>query len=441
MRGPRRWLVIPLRILVKLTADMRNDDITMRAMGLVYTTLVSLVPLLALAFSLLKAFGVHDVLRPALTEFLAPLGSGSEAIVDKVVGFVANIQVGVLGVVGVIVLLFSVLSLIQKVESGCNFIWGIDRTRPLGRRVTEYISILVVGPLVVFAAISMTATVSNNAAVAWLTSVEPFGTALYLAGRLLPYLLYSVAFILLFKFIPHTRVNWLPALGGGLFSGILWQTASHGFAVFARNAGNINAIYSGFASIILLLIWLYVSWLILLLGCRIAYLLQHPAQLTRTPQQPYLGAAEHERLALLIAAEVADRFLRGAKPWQVRELAQTLRAVPMHVQNIADQLIDAGIFVHTQEDETLLLPQRDIAEVRLTRVLHAVRAGAPGALALPEDTSTAATINNLMVSLDATRERVFGDYSLRDLALSLHHTADDAVAASSTRVHFDNRQP
>ena len=420
LHGPRRWALVAVRILLTLIEDFRNGEITMRAMGLVYTTLVSLVPLLALAFSLLKAFGVDNALRPVLQRFLSPLGAGSGQIIDKIVDFVQNVQVGVLGAIGMVTLIYSVVSLIQKVEAGCNYIWHVRKPRSIGRRVTEYISVLVAGPLVILAAASMTATVSSNSTVGWLTSIEPFGAALYLAGRILPYVLYGIGFTVLFKFIPNTRVRLLPALGGGIFAGVLWQTASLGFALFARNAGNVNAIYSSFAILILLLIWLYVSWMILLLGCRVAFLLQHNERLTRGDYPPRLGAAERERLALLITTLVADRFMRGGMPWTTSALARTLRTAPDHIQDIADQLVTGGLFIEAGELGTTLLPRRDIAEVRLARVLEIVRAGDPSARAQPRDANAARAIDTLLGKIEQAGQSVYRDRSLRDMALQLH---------------------
>lgn len=426
LRGPHRWLIVALRILVTLIEDFRNGEITMRATDLVYTTLVSLVPLLALAFSLLKAFGVNNALRPALARFLAPLGPGSGRIIDRIVDFVQNVQVGVLGAIGVVALIYSVISLMQKVEAGCNYIWHVHKLRPIGRRVAEYISGLVAGPLVILAAVSVTATVSSNSTVAWLTSVEPFGAALYLAGRLLPYVLYSIGFTVLFKFTPNTEVRLLPALGGGIFSGVLWQTASVSFALFAKNAGNVNAIYSSFAILILLLIWLYISWMIVLLGCRVAFLLQHNERLTRVHYPPWLGAAERERLALLIATLVADRFMQGGLPWTTSALAHALRVAPDHVRSIVNQLVAGDLFIEAGDRGTTLLPRRDIAEVRLSHVLDVVRRSDPAARAQPRDRAVARAVDGLTEEVEQAKRSVYGDRSLRDMALLLHAERENA---------------
>lgn len=434
VRGPKRWALIAVRIAATLVRDFQAGEITMRAMGLVYTTLVSLVPLLALAFSLLKAFGVDNALRPVLQRFLSPLGGGSTDIINKIVDFVQNVQVGVLGAIGMVALIWSVLSLIQKVEAGCNFIWQVRAARSLGRRVTEYLSVLIAGPLVILAASSMTATVTNNSAVSYIYSVEPFGEALYIAGRLVPYVLYSVGFTLLYTFMPNTRVRFLPALGGGVFAGVLWQTASLAFAVFASNAGNVNAIYSSFAILILLLIWLYVSWMILLTGCRVAFLLQHSERLTRGPYPPKLGDEARERLALMILGLVARRFLDGDEPWRADQLARALRVAPDHVNALVDELVAAELVFETGEDQGSIMPRRDIEQIPINDILDVVRSGDPSARPEPREHIPVAEISHWMHRVELARREVFGQLTLRQLAMSLDgRTAEPQASLSADR--------
>jgi len=418
-RGPKRWGVIGVRLLQVLIVDIQRGEITMRAMGLVYTTLLSLVPMLALAFSMLKAFGVDNALRPVLQRFLAPLGAQGDEIIEKVVGFVENVQVGLLGAIGVVLLMYSVISLIQKVEAGCNYIWQVRRPRSLGRRFTEYLSVLIVGPIVILAATSMTASLTSNTVVEYLSTIEPFGTSIYIAGRLVPYLMYSAAFTFLFAFMPNTRVRLLPALGGGIFAGVLWQTASLGFTVFAKNAGNVNAVYSSFAILILLLIWLYVSWLIMLSGCRVAFLLQHTERLSRTPYPPRLGAAQREELALLMMGLIGYNFMRGSTPWQAERLARYLRVAPDHVYDIVDQLTAADILIESGDTTVTLLPRQDIECLKVNTILNAVRAGDSAASPRPRSDKPHREIAHWVQRNEQARREAFADLSLRDMAMAI----------------------
>lgn len=437
IRGPKRWGVTVVRMGQVLLRDIQSGEITMRAMGLVYTTLLSLVPLLALAFSMLKAFGVDSALRPTLQRFMAPLGGQADEITDKIVGFVENVQVGVLGALGVVFLMYSVISLIQKVETGCNYIWQVRKPRSVGRRFTEYLSVLIVGPIVILAATSMTASLTSNTVVSYLATIEPFGTTLYVAGRLVPYVLYSAAFTFLFAFMPNTRVHLLPALGGGVFAGVLWQSASLGFAVFAKNAGNVNAIYSSFAILILLLIWIYVSWLILLAGCRVAFLLQHREQLTRKPYPPRLGAERREELALLMMSLIGRSFLHGDMPWQIERIARELRAAPDHVHDIVDQLVAADILIESGDTTVTLLPRQDIECLTVNDILDAVRAGDPAATPQPRDPSVHHDIMDWVRRKEQARRETFDGLSLRGLVAA----QPDNDASNSATITTDRAPP
>ena len=131
----QRMLVTAARYSAVLVRNLMEGQLSMRAMSLIYTSLLSVVPLLALAFSVLKALGVHNMLEPLLQRLLEPLGpQQSVEISHNVIGFVDNIKVGVLGSVGVGFLLFTVISLIQKVEGSFNFIWRIDQPRGMSQR-------------------------------------------------------------------------------------------------------------------------------------------------------------------------------------------------------------------------------------------------------------------------------------------------------------------
>lgn len=429
----KRFGIISARLIYILVRDIADGQLTMRAMSLVYTTLLSLAPLLALSFSLLKAFGINDVLRPTLTRFLEPLGDQAGQLVDTMVGFVQKIDVGVLGIVGLGFLVYSVISLIQKVEGGCNFIWQVRRPRSIGRRFSEYLSVLLVGPLVIVLATSMTASVTSNALVEQVASIEPFGATLYLIGRLVPYFLYSAGFTFLFMFMPNTRVRFLPALAGGLFSGVLWQTASYAFATFASSAGNVNAIYASFAILIFLLIWFYVSWLIMLLGCRVSFLIQNPSQMRRSAEPPRLSADHQEELALLIMALVSHNFINGSPPWGVQRLGHYLHALPEHVYAVVDQLVAQHILIETGDEQEAVLPRRDIDSMRVSEILQAVRSGENSALERPRNDSVHARVQTLIHRLDAARSKSLNDMSVRDLAdkpidfLSGTHASESAT--------------
>ncbi len=372
----QRELRLAGRYLYALFRDLLDGQISMRAMSLVYTTLLSLVPLLALAFSLLKGVGAHNNLEPVLKEFLLPLGPEGADLARSIVAFVENIKVGVLGSLGVLLLIYTVLSMIQKVEDAFNYSWRIETRRRLGQRIGEYLSLLLIGPVAIFVALGMTATVMSSGFVAKLAAIEPVGAMLYVLGRLIPYLVIVGLFTFLYAFIPNTRVRFGAAFGGGLLAGFLWQSASLGFASFVANAPNYNVIYSGFAIVILALIWLYVGWMILLVGCQLAYYLQYPERLAPTRVAPQMWGRATELLGLQIVAMVGRRFLNGEPPLTLEQLYRELPASPDHIERVVDVLLHHGVLAESGAEGRQLLPKRDLDSMTLAQLWQLLREGA-----------------------------------------------------------------
>jgi membrane protein len=366
------------RYIYAVSRDLLDGQISMRAMSLVYTTLLSLVPLLALAFSLLKGVGAHNNLEPILEEFLVPLGPQGADLARNIVAFVENIKVGVLGSLGVLLLMYTVLSMIQKIEDAFNYIWRVETRRRLGQRIGEYLSLLLVGPVAIFVALGMTASVMSSGFVAQLAAIEPMGAILYVLGRLIPYFVIVGLFTFLYTFIPNTRVRLRAAFGGGLLAGFLWQSASLGFASFVANSPNYNVIYSGFAIVILALIWLYVGWLILLVGCQLAYYLQYPERLTPTRIAPQMWGRPAELLGLQIVALVGRRFLAGEPPVTLDQLHRDLPALPEHIERIVDVLVHHGVLAESGAEGSQLLPKRDLDSLTVAQLWQLLREGVDG---------------------------------------------------------------
>lgn len=370
------WVIRVGRYGFALGRDLFEGQLSMRAMSLVYTTLLSLVPFLALGFSVLKALGVHNTLEPVLREFLRPLGAQGGEITANLIGFVEKIQVGVLGSLGVALLFYTAISLIQKVESSFNFIWRIERPRPFAQKIGEYLGVLMVGPVVVFSALGMTASVLNSGVVSQIRDIAPFGFLLYGLTRLIPYAMIMGVFTFLYAYVPNTRVSLRSAAIGGIAAGLLWQTASFAFASFVASATDYNAIYSSFAIIIFLLIWLYVGWLILLVGCKLAFYLQHPAHMKPDRGSPPLPASRQaEYLALLIMGMAGRRFAAGQPGLTQEDFARELGAPTEHIARAVETLIECGFMTEAGRSRTQLVPARDLDSLSVGQVWRAVRSG------------------------------------------------------------------
>jgi membrane protein len=369
------------RLAIVLFRDVAQGEITLWTMSLVYTTLLSMVPLLALSFSVLKAFGVHNQIRPLLENLLAPLGEQGHEITSRLIGFIEHMNVGVLGAMGLGLLIYTVVSLMQKIEESFNAIWHVTQLRSLGERFSRYLSVLLVGPLLVFAALGITAMALNSEVAKAILAIEPLGTLALVLGKLAPYGLVIAAFTFFSMFIPNTRVRLRPALVAGVVGGVLWQSAGWAFAVFVASSTRYAAIYSSFAILILFLIWLYVSWLVLLVGAAVSFYLQHPEYLYASQGEPRLSNRMRERLALAVMHLIGSHFLQGRPPWTLHQLTQHL-AIPMYsIGAVLDALTRGGLVTQNHDDPPAYLPARELSRVPLAEVLATVRrAGEDGFL-------------------------------------------------------------
>lgn len=416
LEGRPRWqctLIELARLAVAVAGDFASGALTLRAMGLVFTTLLALVPLVAVSFSVLKGFGVHNQIEPALLQLLAPLGERAPEITGRIVEFVDNVEVGVLGALGVALLLYTAVSLVQKIEQAFNFTWNVDRRRTLVRRFSDYFSVIVIGPLLVFLALAITASFTSSAVVQAVMEMEPFGSLLRMLGRLVPYLLVIVAFTFIYVLIPNTHVRLGPALFGGVVAGILWETIGRLFAAFVVTSTNYAAVYSGFAILLLFMIWLYLSWLVLLTGSTIAFYRQHPEYLAVGGRGGAgLSPAQHERLALaLMLAVVRDWHEDGPPPGRER-LAHRLGLSLQPVDRALGALLEAGLLVPSGHEDPGFLPARPPEETSVKRVLDAARHRGERTRLLSDPGAVEAA---MMRQVDSALERAVGGCSVAEL--------------------------
>lgn len=412
----QRATLLAARIALNLGRDFASGRLTLWATNLVYTTLLSLVPMLALSFSVLKAFGARNTLQPLLLTLLEPLGSEATEITGRIVNFVENIQVGVLGSVGLGVLVYTVISLVQKIEGAFNEIWGVREARPLARRFSDYLSVLLVGPLLYLAATGAMAAVLNNEVVQQIVAVQPLGVLLYLLTRLAPLVILIGVFSFAYAFIPNTRVSARAALTGGLVAGLAWQLAAFGFGRFVAGSTNYDAIYSGFAIIILLLIWLYLNWLILLMGAQISFYIQHPRHLSRYDRaSTAITGAALEGMALEAMYQIGRHFTERRPPPTLNLLASQLSEPGERLEPVLQALLESGLIRAAAGAEDGYLPARELADIPLFEVLDAVRlpSNQPQQEARPR---LSAPIRSLREEIDDALHERLAKRTLKDLA-------------------------
>jgi membrane protein len=412
----RALLLDVVRLVAVVIKDVLSGDLTLRAMGLVYTTLLSLVPLLAVSFSVLKAFGVYQALEPVLYNFLAPLGPRGADLAERIVTFVNNMKVGVLGFVGLGLLIYTVISLVQKIEESFNAIWRVRSMRSILQRFSDYLSVVLVGPVLVVSALGLTASLMSTSLIQRLVAIEPVGSIVTAAGKLVPYVLVCAAFTFVYAFIPNTKVRFRSALAGGVIGGVLWQTVGWGFASFIVASTRYAGIYSGFAILILFMIWLYLSWLILLVGAEISFYYQNPQYLVLEREGRIPDSRLIEQTALSVMFLVAQNFYHNGPPWNAGTLAQRLGISIARVEDIVEALKKKGLIAEIAGEPPACLPARDIETIRLCDVYDAVRgsqlsAGKQHIAAIGE-------VEDVISGIDKAVETALDGSTLKDMVLS-----------------------
>jgi membrane protein len=398
-----------------LVREYSSSQINLRAMSLVYTTFLSLVPLIAIALSVLKGFGWHHVLLPFLIRFVAPMGSHGILIAQRILSFIRRVKASVLGSFGLLLLLYTAVSLLQKVESACNHIWRIRKSRTLLSRFSDYLSVLLIGPVLVFAALGMTAGLLSSYWSRQILALQPFGVLYLTVIRIAPYLLVISAFTFLYMFIPNTRVRLRSAFIGALIAGLSWEGLGWAFAKFAATTSSYTAIYSGFALLLLFMIWLYLSWLIFLLGVEISFLVQNPSALRLHDLRYTLTNREQERDGLLIMYLVAQAYQRRETLWTLANLSKRLFLPPDVVQGYLDLFQENRLLLVTEGDTPGLAPARELSDISLMDVLSSIRGRNPDPhfTRAPEGSPERAVDERLTV-LDQVIEREMVSTSLGD---------------------------
>ncbi len=355
---------------------LREDLLHLQAMGLTYAMLLALIPSLAVTFAVLKAFGVQNQIEPFLIQAFEALGPEGVEVARRVIEVVNNIQVGVLGVVGVVTLFYTVIFLVGEIESALNRIWKVRRPRGWGQRLSGYLSALLIGSVLVFMGLTLIASVQSYWLVQRVMELQTFGPLLATRGTRL--LLLCLAFTFLYRFVPYTWVSLRSALVGGAVAGLAWQLAGMVFAAFFAGSARYAAIYSSFAVLILSLLWLYVGWLIVLVGAEVAYFHQHPADYFKKEADRPDSYAARERLALALLTAVGRRALAGQPPWSAAQLAACLQAPLSRLEDCLERFVDNAILLRATEPAWITLA-RPPERVSLVEILDVLRGTGPPA--------------------------------------------------------------
>jgi membrane protein len=282
-------------------------------------------------------------------------------------GFVNSVRGGVLGPISLAFLIYSVISTIQKIEECFNYIWQVEKPRSWARRFSEYLSVMVIGPVFIVALITLLQSATIESISRW----SGIAWTLDHTKNLTSFLLVSMALTFLYRFIPNTQVRLNAALSGGLTAGALWTMGGILFTRFVASSSETALIYAGFAIIIVALIWLYISWLILLLGAQVAFYVQHPQTLRSGHHEVHLTAGLCERLGLSVMYLVARDYQQSVPHWTLNALSTHFNVPARSLKPVIATLEHNELLVTT--DAEYYLPGRNPDAIKLREIFDVLR--------------------------------------------------------------------
>jgi membrane protein len=375
----KSFLLRQVRIIFLAFRGFDENKCALRASALTFYSLLSVVPFAALAFGIAKGFGIQKLLESELMEKM----KGQEDVFRYIVSFansaLENVKGGIIAGVGVLVLIILIVGLLGNIEKSFNDIWGVRQSRTLGRRLSNYLSILFAAPILFIISNRITLSIT-----AWLIdfaqSVDllgPVNPLIMMALNILPLCVVWLIFIFIYMFIPNTKVNWSSGILGGIVAGTAYEVLQWGYIAFQLKMSNYGAIYGGFAVLPLFMVWLQLSWLIVLFGAEISFAHQNVG--TYELESESLGASVSTKrlIALSICHLCVKRFMKGETPLNASEIANILETPIRLTHQILYDLVSCGILsesVGKEEKVILYQPARSLDSLSINFVIRSLSA-------------------------------------------------------------------
>ena len=412
-------LVRILRILTLSISGFAKDGCALRASALTFYTLLSLVPAAAMAFGIAKGFGFELLLRRRLLEDL----QAHQEVVLKIIAFaqsfLENTRGGLIAGVGVIVLLWTVIKVLSNIEHAFNRIWEVHQNRTLVRKFSDYLSIMFMGPIMIILSSSVTVFVTTQVTeiIHEISILGFLSWPLFLFMKMIPYGIIWVLLTFVYMVMPNKRVQLISGLVAGIVAGTMYQLAQWIYITFQFGAARYNAIYGSFAALPLFLIWLQVSWFIVLFGAEISYAYQHADDYEHEPDFINISPYYRRVLSLLIAHRVIRNFAEGKTAFTPSQLSRSLEMPVRLVRSILDSFVESATFskVPVKNNGSFVYqPARDLSFFSIKYVIDALEKNGVNALPI-FITPELETINKSLAVFDETLKKSKSNRLLKDI--------------------------
>jgi membrane protein len=371
------FLVKQLRILILTARGFRKDKCNLSASALTFYSVLSIVPVVAMAFGIAKGFGFQNILEKQLLEKF----QGQEEVMNRVVSFarslLENTKGGIIAGIGIIFLLWTVIKVFSQIERSFNDIWEVDTSRTLGRKFSDYLSIMLISPILFILSSSVTVFITTQitAITQKIALIGMFSPVIFLMLKLIPYGLIWILFIFMYILMPNTKVNFASGLIAGVIAGTIYQIAQWGYITFQVGVAKYNAIYGSFAALPLFLIWIQLSWLVVLFGAEISFAYQYVDTYEFDPDSRRISTAFRKLLSLQISRLVISKFLKAESPLTANNIAKVLEIPFRLTQQILDELVEASILSYAEakkNKDVSYQPARDINAITISAVIEAL---------------------------------------------------------------------
>jgi membrane protein len=360
----RVWIRF-LKILVITVRDPFNKQLFNHAAALSYKLMLSLIPLLAMVFAVAKGFGVQDRIESILLE-KAVGGEIANDLIPKIIEYVNNTNVKALGYIGLAFILYTTISMIGQIEDSFNEIWQVERSRTLVRKFSDYLSLLILGPLLLAITLGLSTTLSSHAFTQKLLEIGLFAGAMKLFLLSLPWLSSIVVIFLVYIIIPNTNVKMSTALFAGLVSGIAWQSTQIGFIAFQVGVANYNAIYGTFASVPIFMIWIFISWVIVLYGALLNFACQHVDDFQPIDFKEELNFGAQEKISLAVLIEVCREFEKDGSKSIALDIGRKIKLPVSLVESSLRHLAQMGSVVPVEEKNVhAYVPAKPLEQIKI----------------------------------------------------------------------------
>jgi membrane protein len=378
-----------LRVVVLSGRGFLANNDTLRASALTFYSLLGIVPVLAIAFGIATGFGLKERLHSQLLGAF----SGQEEVIARVIDFadklLASTRGGLVAGVGVAVLFWTVIKVFGHIEEAFNVIWEAREKRPIGRRFSNYLTIMLIAPVVVIISGGVTIFIS-----AQVTSIIEkvgflvhFGPAVFLVLKLLPYALIWLLLAFVYITMPNTDVRFKPGFLGAVVAGTMYQSVQWVYITFQIGIAKYNAVYGSFAALPMFLVWLNLSWLIVLFGAELSCAIQNVEGYDLDPMVRRASPSTRKRLSLLITHLVVKEYVKGTGPVKAAEISKRLGLPTRLAKELTGELVEAGILSEgggAYAHELNYQPRLATETITIGSVLDALDARGTEELPLPE---------------------------------------------------------